>query len=133
MILLQSVLRLLTFGLLLAVLTHSAPIDDILPEGADAVNESPSASKMEQLQTQNTMLRARVLQLQQKLDDADVDADEDEDAEGEAGQGEIENGDAGTDAELTQQTAAAAGSRHRRRAPGGMHRRRAPVHRRRNQ
>jgi len=95
------------------VLTHSAPIDDILPEGTDAANESPSASKMEQLQTQNTMLRARVLQLEQKLDDADVDADEDEDAEEEAGQGEIENGDAGTDAELTQQTALVDTSRPR--------------------
>ena len=65
---------------------------------------------MEQLQTDNTMLRVRVLQLQQKLDDAD----EDEDAEGEAGQGEIENGDAGTDAELTQQTALVEGHRRRK-------------------
>ena len=45
---LQNVLRLLFFGLLLAMLTvliHSSPTDEVLPEGADA------ASQMELLQT----------------------------------------------------------------------------------
>jgi hypothetical protein len=145
-LLLQSVLRQSAFVLLLALVVHSAPADDIVPESPEALTGTPYVSaaqeepfengntnrdansevtndiedadiedftdeedavtslaqstadtdtEMEQLQTENAMLHARVLQLQ---------------TENTMLHGKIENVDAGTDVELMGTDASRAGS-----------------------